>query len=146
MEFTTTLISHGGTTTGLDVPEDLVAALGGGKKPKVYVTINGYTYRSSVAVMGGKFLVGVSAEHRAGAGVAAGDTVTVDLRLDTDPRVVEVPADLAAALAEHPELRAKFDKLSYSHQRQHVLAVEGAKAADTRARRVAGVITHLQQP
>jgi hypothetical protein len=145
MELTTTLVSHGGTTTGLELPDDLVTALGGGKKPKVYVTINGYTYRSSVAVMGGKYLVGVSAEHRAGAGVAAGDTVTVELRLDTDPRVVEVPADLAAALAEHPALKAKFDTLSYSHQRQHVLAVEGAKAADTRARRIAGVITHLQQ-
>jgi hypothetical protein len=145
MEFITTLIGHGGTTTGLDVPEAIVAALGGGKKPKVHVTINGYTYRSSVAVMGGRFLVGVSAEHRAGAGVAAGDEVTVELRLDTDPRVVEVPADLAAALAEHPALKAKFDTLSYSHQRQHVLAVEAAKAAETRARRVAGVLTHLQQ-
>lgn len=144
MEFITTLTGHGGNTTGIEIPEDIVAALGAGKKPKVYVTVNGYTYRSTVAVMGGMFLVGVSAEHRAGAGVAAGDTITVGLRLDTDPRVVEVPADLAAALDEHPGLRAQFDRLSYSHQRQHVLAVEGAKAAETRARRIAGVVAHLQ--
>ncbi len=144
MEFTTTLAGHGGNTTWIEIPEDIVAALGAGKKPKVYVTVNGYTYRSTVAVMGGMFLVGVSAEHRAGAGVAAGDTITVGLRLDTDPRVVEVPADLAAALDEHTGLRAQFDRLSYSHQRQHVLAVEGAKAAETRARRIAGVVAHLQ--
>ena len=143
MEFTTVLLSHGKTATGIEVPDDVVAALAGGKKPKVYVTINGHTYRSSVAVMGGTSLVGVSAENRAAAGVAAGDTITVDLRLDNDPRVVEVPEDFAAALAANPVAAAAWAKLSYSHQQQHVLAIEAAKAADTRARRVAGAITKL---
>jgi len=143
MEFTTVLLSHGKTATGVEVPDDVVAALAGGKKPKVYVTINGHTYRSSVAVMGGKSLVGVSAENRAAAGVAAGDTITVDLRLDNDPRVVEVPEDFAAALAANASAAAAWAKLSYSHQQQHVLAIEGAKSADTRSRRVAGAITKL---
>lgn len=143
MEFTTVLLSHGKTATGIEVPDDVVAALAGGKKPKVYVTINGHTYRSSVAVMGGTSLVGVSAENRAAAGVAAGDTITVDLRLDNDPRVVEVPEDFAAALAANPVAAAAWAKLSYSHQQQHVLAIEAAKAAETRARRVAGAITKL---
>lgn len=143
MEFTTVLLSHGKTATGIEVPDDVVAALAGGKKPKVYVTINGHTYRSSVAVMGGTSLVGVSAENRAAAGVAAGDRITVDLRLDNDPRVVEVPEDFAAALAANPVAAAAWAKLSYSHQQQHVLAIEAAKAADTRARRVAGAITKL---
>ena len=143
MEFTTVLLSHGKTATGVEVPDDVVAALADGKKPKVYVTVNGHTYRSSVAVMGGKSLVGVSAENRAAAGVAAGDTITVDLRLDNDPRVVEVPDDLAAALAANPTASAAWAKLSYSHQQQHVLAIEAAKAADTRARRVDGAISKL---
>lgn len=145
MNFTTTLLQHGPTATGVDVPPAVVDALGGGKKPKVYVTINGHTYRSSVAVMGGVYRVGVSADNRAAAGVRAGDTITVELALDNDPRVVDVPADLAVALDVHPELRAKFDTLSYSHQRQHVLAVEAAEAEATRARRVAGVIEHLRK-
>jgi hypothetical protein len=144
MQFTTTLLSHGKTATGLEVPPAVVEALGAGKKPKVYVTINGHRYRSSIAVMGGKFLVGVSAENRASAGVSAGDTITVDVVVDNDPRVVEVPADLAAGLAQHPAAKTAFEKLSYSHQLQHVLAVEAAKAADTRARRVAAVIAALQ--
>ncbi|MEQ1699516.1 MAG: DUF1905 domain-containing protein, partial [Ilumatobacteraceae bacterium] len=106
-------------------------------------TLNGHQWRSSVAVMGGQFLVGVSAENRAAAGVAAGDTITVGLELDTAERVVEVPADLAAALADNTAAAAAWAKLSYSHQRQHVLAIEGAKAAETRARRVAAAIAKL---
>lgn len=144
MEFTTALLAHGKNNTGIEVPPEVVDALGGGKKPKVTVTINGHQWRSSVAVMGGQFLVGVSAENRAAAGVAAGDSITVRLELDTAERVVEVPADLATALAGNAAAAAAWAKLSYSHQRQHVLAIEGAKAAEARARRVAGAIAKLE--
>jgi hypothetical protein len=143
MKFRTTIMSARKTATGIEVPPDIVGALGSGKKPPVRVTINGYTYRSTVAVMGGVFMISVSAENRQAAGVAAGDDVEVDLELDTEPRVVTVPTDLAEALDANPAARQKFDRLSYSHQLQHVLAVEGAKAAETRQRRIGKTVTDL---
>jgi hypothetical protein len=143
MKFQTTVLQARKTATGIEVPPDIVEALGSGKKPPVRVTINGYTYRSTVAVMGGVFMISVSAENRQAAGVAAGDEVEVDLELDTEPRVVTVPADLAEALDANPAARQKFDRLSYSHQLQHVLAVEGAKAAETRQRRISKTVTDL---
>ncbi|GAB3082382.1 hypothetical protein GCM10027080_33790 [Pedococcus soli] len=118
------------------MPQEVVDGLGGGKRPKVTVTLNGATYRSSVAPMGGSSWVGVSAENRALTGAVGGRTYEVELELDTAPRTVEVPAELAAALAGDPAAQAAWAKLSYSHQRQHALAIEGAKAAETRARRV----------
>jgi hypothetical protein len=145
MRFRTTVQLNGKTATGVEIPPDIVEGLGAGKKPPVNVTINGYTYRSSVAVMGGKFMVGISAEHRAGAKVAAGDTVDIDLELDTAPREVTVPDDLAAALAGDPAAKVAFEKLSYSHKRQHVLAIEAAKTPETRARRVAGALAVLHK-
>jgi hypothetical protein len=108
MRFSTTILKSGGNTTGIVVPDDVVEALGGGKRPKVAATINGYTWRTSVASMGGKFMVGVSAEVRAGAGVAGGDAVEIELVIDDAPREVEVPADFAAALAAHPADQAAF--------------------------------------
>jgi hypothetical protein len=143
MRFTTTVELGGKTATGMEVPAEVVTALGAGRKPAVRVTVGGHTYRSTVATMGGRFLLPLSAENRTAAGVAAGDTVEVDVELDDAPRVVDVPGDLAAALDADPEARRRFDRLSYSHQRRHVLAVEGAKAEDTRARRVAGVVAAL---
>jgi hypothetical protein len=143
--FTTTVLQGGKTATGLEVPPDVVASFGAGKRPAVTVTIGAHTYRSTVAVMGGKFMLPLSAENRQAAGVAAGDEVTVTLAADTAPRVVEVPADLASALADVPSARATFEALSYSNQRRHVLAVEGAKAAATRERRIAGVLAELTQ-
>jgi hypothetical protein len=144
MRFTTTVELHGKTATGMEVPAEVVEALGGGKKPAVSVTVEGYSYRSSIASMGGRYLLPLSGERRAAAGVAAGDQVEVDVELDTAPREVEVPADLAAALAAEPAAKARFEALAYSHQLRHVLAVEGAKAEATRARRVAAVVTALQ--
>jgi hypothetical protein len=143
VHLTTELVATGGTTTGLRIPEDVVTALGGGNRPKVSATVNGHTWRTSIARMGGEFWLGVSGENRAAAGIAAGDAVELDVELDTAPRTVEVPDDLAAALAASPAARSAFDALSYSHQRQHVEAVLAAKAPETRARRVAGVITAL---
>jgi Bacteriocin-protection, YdeI or OmpD-Associated/Domain of unknown function (DUF1905) len=145
MKFTTTLLLHGKTATGFEVPTQIVEALGVGKKPPVKVTINGYTYRSSVAVMGGKFLCGVAAEHRGPAGVQAGDTVEIDLQLDTEKREVEIPDDVAKALKANPAARAAFDKLSYSHKRAHVEPIAAAKAADTRQRRIDKMMTMLSE-
>jgi hypothetical protein len=145
MKFTTTLLLHGKTATGFEVPTEVVEALGAGKKPPVNVTINGYTYRSSVAVMGGKFLCGVAAEHRGPAGAKAGDTVEIDLQLDTEKREVELPDDVANALKANPRASAAFEKLSYSHKRAHVEPIAAAKAADTRQRRIDKMITMISE-
>jgi hypothetical protein len=143
MRFSTTVELHGKTATGMAVPPGVVEALGGGKKPAVTVTIGGYAYRSSIASMGGRYLIPLSAERRVAAGVTAGDQVEVDVELDTAPRQVEVPADLAAALDAEPAARTRFDALSFSHQQRHVLAVEGAKAEATRQRRIATAVATL---
>jgi len=133
----------GKSATGIAVPQQVIDGFDAGKKVAVVVTINGHTYRSSVGPYRGANMLPVSAEHRDAAGIAAGETVTVSLELDTEPRVIEVPDDLAAALDADAAARAAFEALSYSNQRAHVLAVTGAKAADTRARRVAKVVEQL---
>ena len=143
MQFTTIVQLHGTSATGLVVPPETVEALGAGKRPAVNVTIGDYRYRSTVAVMGGQFLIPLSAEHRTGAGVTAGDEIEVGIELDTAPRQVTVPADLATALAAVPEVSAAFAALSYSNQSRHVLSVEGAKTAETRERRIAKVVDGL---
>jgi hypothetical protein len=145
MRFHTTILQGGKTATGIRVPDDVVAALGSGKKPAVSVTINGFTYRSTIAVMDGAYMVGVSAENRAGAGVAGGDEVDVDIELDTAPREVTVPEDFAAALDAEPAARRTFDGLSYSNKSWHVLQVTGAKTEETRQRRVAKSIDALRE-
>jgi hypothetical protein len=136
MTFKAELIQGGKTATGIIVPPEIVEALGAGKRPAVSATINGYTYRSSVAVMGGDFMLGVSAEVRAGAGVKAGDMLEVTLELDTAPRVVDVPDDLTQALKADPQAEQFFNKLSYSNRLRHVLAINQAKTAETRQRRI----------
>ena len=143
MRFTAVLELHGKTATGLVVPPEVVEGLGGGKRPAVVVTLGGHSYRTTVGVMGGRSLLPVSAENRAAAGLAPGDEVEVDVELDTAPREVEVPADLAAALDGEPGLRSRFDALSPSRRKEHVRSVESAKAEATRARRVAAVLATL---
>ena len=143
MRFHATIALHGKSATGIEVPADVVAALGQGKRPKVTVTINGYSYPSTVGVMGGVSLIPVSADVRAKAGVAAGDEVDIDLVLDTAPRTVEVPADLAQALASVPAARLAFDKLSHSGQQRYVLGIEQAKTPETRQRRVEKAVIEL---
>jgi hypothetical protein len=145
MRFRTTIQQTGKNTTGIPVPDDVVAALGSGRRPAVTVTVNGYSYRSTVASMGGVSMVSLSAEHRAGAGVAGGDEVEVNLELDTAPREVTVPDDLAAALDAEPAARATFDGLSYSNKSWHVLQVTGAKTDETRQRRIAKSVETLRQ-
>jgi hypothetical protein len=143
--FSAVLRQAGKTATGFEVPPEVVESLGGGKRPPVRVTINGHTYRNTIAVMGGVFMLGVSAENRAGAGVAGGDIVDVELELDTAPREVTVPPDFSEALDRDAVARAAFDRLSYSHRRQHVLAIDGAKTAETRLRRIEKAIVMLRE-
>jgi hypothetical protein len=145
MRFHTTVLQSGKTATGIQVPDEIVDALGAGKRPKVSVTINGYTYRSSIAVMNGVFMVGVNADNRAGAGVAGGDDVDVDIELDTAPRSVDLPADFSTALDAEPAARRTFDALSYSNQSWHLYQVEGAKTDETRQRRIAKSIEALRE-
>ena len=133
--FRATVELNGKTATGIKVPAEVVERLGG-KRPAVRVTLNGYRYRSTVASMGGEFLLSISAEHRAGAGVAAGDEVDVLLELDSEPRELTVPADLREALTQDLGAMQFFDGLSYSHRQRHVLSVEGAKTPETRQRRI----------
>jgi hypothetical protein len=145
MRFRTTILQEGKTATGIRVPDEVVEALGAGRRPPVTVTINGFTYRNTIAVYGGVSMVGISAENRAGAGVAGGDEVDVDIELDTQPRQVNVPADFAAALDAEPRARATFDGLSYSNRSWHVLSVEGAKTDETRQRRIAKSVEALRE-
>ncbi|WP_448641795.1 YdeI/OmpD-associated family protein [Geodermatophilus sp. URMC 63] len=145
MRFRTTVELHGRSATGLPVPDAVVEALGAGRRPAVCVTLKGHTYRSTVASRGGSFVLPLSAENRAAAGVSAGDEVDVELALDTEPREVAVPADLAAALADDPQAARAFAALPYSHRQRHVLAVEGAKAAETRQRRIAAAVRMLRE-
>ena len=142
--FRATIQLGGKTATGIEVPDDAVAALGPSRRPAVRATIAGYTYRTSVASMRGRFMLPISAAVREAACVAAGDDVDVELELDTEPRVVEVPPDLAAALDGDSEAAAEFERLSYSHKRRHVLAIEDAKTHATRERRIAKAIEMLR--
>lgn len=144
MRFRTTILQTGKTAAGIEVPEEIVTGLGSGKRPKVLVTINGYTYRTSVAPMGGVYMVGVSADVRQAAGVVGGDEVDVDIELDTAPRVVTVPDDFASALDAEPKARSTFESLSYSNKSWHVLQIDGAKTDETRQRRIAKSVEALR--
>jgi hypothetical protein len=145
MRFRTTILQAGKTATGIRIPDEVIEALGKGKRPPVRVTINGFTYRSTVAVMGRDYMVGVNAENRAGAHVAGGDEVDVDLELDTAPREVTLPADFAAALDADVNARRTFDALSPSNKGWHVSSVEGAKTGETRQRRIAKQVEALSE-
>jgi hypothetical protein len=143
MKFKTTLLQVGKTATGFTIPSEIVEGLGAGRKPPVRITINGYTYRNTVAVMGGKYMVGVSAEHRMGAHVAGGDKMEVTIELDTEPREVEVPQDLQKALKKNSVAKQYFDTLSYSKKKGIVVPINEAKAEDTRLRRIEKAIALL---
>lgn len=144
MRFHTTILQADKNATGIQIPAEVVESLGAGKRPPVRVTINGYTYRNTVAVMGGVFMVGVSAEHRKGARVAGGDEVDVEIELDSEPRVVTVPPDFQAALDSDSAAKRFFEGLSYSNKSRHVLAIEGAKTVETRQRRIDKAINDLR--
>jgi hypothetical protein len=129
---------------GLEVPRDLVESLGGGARPPVRITINGHSWQSRLAIMRGRYLIGLSNANRQAAGVATGDEVEVELVLDTAPRAVIEPADLAHALDADPKARAAYDGLGHNQRRVLVLAVERAKLPETRARRIEKAIATLK--
>ena len=142
MEFRTTVTLGGKTATGLQVPDEVVTALGAGKRPPVVVTVGGYTYRSTVAPMGGAFWIPLAAEHREAAGVAAGQEVAVGIELDTAPREVALPEDLASAMDD--AARSTFAGLAPSHRKEWVRWVEEAKKPETRAARIARTVESLR--
>jgi bifunctional DNA-binding transcriptional regulator/antitoxin component of YhaV-PrlF toxin-antitoxin module len=144
MEFPAIIELDGKTATGVTVPDEVVEALGGGNRPRVRVTLAGYSYQTTVARMRGQFKFPVSAAVREQAGVAAGDQVEVEIELDTSPRELAIPEDLAALLDRDPAAKHAFEKLSYSNQKRHVLAIEGAKTPETRQRRLAKALDELQ--
>ena len=143
MRFRAELKSNGKTAAGFEVPDQIVDDLGGGGRPKVKVTIGGYEFRTSIARMGDRYLLGVSNERRAEAGIAAGETLDVEVELDTAERRVEIPVDLAMALAAAPEAKAFFDSLSFAKQQWHTVQVTSAKKPETRAKRVATSVAML---
>jgi bifunctional DNA-binding transcriptional regulator/antitoxin component of YhaV-PrlF toxin-antitoxin module len=144
MKFQATIQQAGKTATGMEVPPDVVEALGSGKRPAVRVTVAGHTYRSSVAPMRGRFMLPLSAENRERAGVAAGDEVEVEVELDTETREVAVPDDLAKALSADRRAREFFEGLPYSQKQWYVLPIEQAKKPETRERRIAKAVDMLR--
>lgn len=145
MKFHTTLKQGDKTATGIQIPDEVIQALGAGRKPPVKLTVNGYTYRSTVATVSGTFMVGFNADHRAASGIRGGDEIDVEIGLDTKPRTVELPADLAAALDADAKAKQTFDKLSNSMKGYHVSQVTGAKTDETRQRRIEKSIAVLRE-
>jgi hypothetical protein len=143
MKFSTTMFQDG-NNTGIEVPADVVAALDAGKRPPVVVNVNGYEYRSTVAPMGGRYLLPFSADRRKESGIKGGDAIDVELTLDTAPRTVEVPDDLRSALDASPAAAAAWVGLSYTYKKEHVRSVLDAKKPETRTRRIAAVLAKLE--
>ena len=143
--FRTTVELFTKTGTGLRVPQEVVASLGQRKRPPVRVTIGDYTYRSTVAVYGDDYFLPLNAQNRTNAGVAAGDQIDVEIELDTEPREVTVPADLASALDQDAQANEQFAGLSFSHKREYVNWIEEAKRAETRERRIAKALEMLRE-
>ena len=135
MKFRATIELGGKTATGFAVPDEVVDGLNSGRRPAVKVTIKGFTYRTTVARMGGRYMIPLNADNRTGCGVAAGDEVDVRLELDTEPRVVAVPPDFAAAL-DQAGIRPVFDRMAYTHRKEWVRSIEEAKSDATRRRRI----------
>jgi hypothetical protein len=146
IRFQTELTQTGKTTTGIVVPADVIAQLGAGARPALVVRVNGYSYRSTVGVMGGKSMLPFSAQHRDASGIKGGDAIEVELERDLAPRTVDMPEDLAQALAAESDLHEAFLKQAPSRQKADVESVLGAKAVETRARRVAAIIAKLKGP
>lgn len=145
MKFEATVLLSGKTATGVEVPEEIVAALGGGKRPPVSVTLNDYTYRSTVAPMGGRFMLGINADVRAAAGVSAGDRLEIDLKLDTEPRELNIPTELVRALDHDTIAKKQFERLSYSKKQRYTIPIEKAKTDATRHRLVEKAVRELRE-
>jgi hypothetical protein len=130
---------------GLEIPEEAVQSLGGGKRPPVKITLNGHSWRSRVAIMRGRYLLGLSNANREAAGVATGDQVEVQVELDEEPRVPLEPADFGRALDADPAARAAYDRLADTRKREHIRSIESAKRPETRARRIATALETLRR-
>lgn len=145
MRFRTVVELRGATATGVQVPLEIVEALGAGKHPPVRVTINGFTYRSSIAFYRGEIVLGISAENRAATGVKPGDEIEVEVELDTQVREVVVPSDFGRALDADPLARQFFDRLSYSNKRRFVIPIDDAKSPETRQRRIEKTVAQMRE-
>ena len=143
--FQASLLQGGKTATGIHVPDEIIEALGGGKRPPVKATVNGYEYRTTVGIMSGNCMLPFSAEHRKESGISAGDDVLVEIELDTQPRIVEVPDDFAAALDAEPAAKAYFETISPSNKKWHVTSITGAKTDETRQRRITKQVEMLRE-
>jgi bifunctional DNA-binding transcriptional regulator/antitoxin component of YhaV-PrlF toxin-antitoxin module len=139
-----TTLHQTGNNTGIVVPPEVVEALGAGKKPKVAVTVNGFAYRSSIATMGGTFMISFSSDKREATGLKGGDPIEVTVALDTAPREVDIPPDFATALVASPAAGTFFSTLSYSGRLRHVLSITDAKTDETRQKRIAKAIEALE--
>ncbi len=140
--FHTAILQTGKNTAGIQVPDEVIEKLGAGKQPLVRVTINKYTYRSAVAVMGGKYMISFNPEHRKAAGVQGGEEANVTLEMDLEPRTVEIPTDLKDALIKANALEA-FEKSAPSMKKEYVRQVQEAKAQETRERRITKIVEKL---
>jgi hypothetical protein len=129
---------------GLEVPPEVVESLGQGKRPRVTITVNGHSWKSRVAIMRGRYLLGLSNANRQAAGVETGDEVEVDLEFDPEPRVVAEPADFARALSADPIAGTAYNRLSDGRKREHVRAIEAAKKPETRIRRIEKTLATLR--
>ncbi|MEJ0105277.1 MAG: YdeI/OmpD-associated family protein [Bacteroidota bacterium] len=142
MKFKTKIFQMG-NNTGIQVPEKIIESLGAGKKPPVVITLNNYTYRSTVAVMKGMYLVSLSAENRAKANVAGGDELEITIGLDTAPGIVELPADFKKVLDKNKVAKTAYDKLAPSRKKAMVLSITDAKTEETRKKRIEKAIDEL---
>ncbi|MGD9636770.1 MAG: YdeI/OmpD-associated family protein [Lautropia sp.] len=133
-----------GNATAVEVPQSALATLRAGVRPPVTITINGHKWRSRVAAKHGKSLLGISAANRKASGISEGDVVQVLLELDEEPRTVEEPPDLAAALTLDKVARVAFDKLPFGLKRKHVAAIEDARSTQTRLRRIEKLVAELR--
>ena len=134
-----------GNATAVEVPKDGIESFGAGARPPVAISINDHRWRSRIAVMNGKCLVGISAANRRESGIAEGDLVDVQIELDEEPRTLPEPTDLSEALRKNKGARAAFDSLPFGLKRKHVAAIEDAKSLETRQRRIAKLVSELQQ-
>lgn len=145
MKFTAEIFTGGGNTAGFWVPDEVVASFNKGKRVPVVVTINGYSYRNTIASYEGKSAIGVSMENREKAGVKVGDVVEIDLQYDDKPREIEVPDDLRQELNKDPKAKGIFENLSYSHRKEYVRWIQDTKNPETRARRVTKTLIMLKE-
>ena len=142
MKFKTKIVRTG-NNTGIEVNEQMLEKLGGGKKPLVVVTLNNYSYRSAVGKMGNKFMISLSAENRKNANVKGGDAVEINLELDTTPRTVEIPADLQAAFKKNKTAQVNFEKLAPSKKKAIINSINDAKTEETKIKRIYKTIEQL---